>query len=125
MLDLSAFAKRSAEAAQDLAEAVSLGAPPTPQGVPGAPPGPQGSPAPLPRPSAPVGPLQGSPQSPLAVKPTPASPLEMMPAFKSPTFASMLQGEVGRQGPVGFALGGRVQRNLAVGGPVDFDFSCR
>lgn len=112
MIDLSAFAKRSAEAAQDLAEAVSLGGPPKPPAAPGAPPG---GAAPPPMPPAPVGPLQGSGQPSLAVKPTPTSPLEMMPAFKSPTFASMLQGEVGRQGPVGFAEGGRV----------NFDFRCR
>jgi hypothetical protein len=53
------------------------------------------------------------------------SPLQMMPAFKSPTFASMLQAETGKHGPVGFAAGGRVQRDLAVDGPANLDFSCR
>jgi hypothetical protein len=129
-----AFSQKVAEAAKELAEALSITQPPAPPGappfgatpMPGAPPAPQGPPPAggLPQggppPMPPAGglaapsPMEQMPAPPLV---TAANPLQGLPSFKSPPMAAFLQKAAGSQGPVGFAKGGRVrnpQRSLAV-----------
>jgi len=121
-----AFSQKVAEAAKELAEAMSITQPPAPPApptppVPGASPAPQGPPMPQggPPPMPPAGGLAAQPpgaQMPAPPKVTAANPLQGLPSFKSPPMAAFLQKAAGAQGPVGFAKGGRVnlQRSLAV-----------
>lgn len=99
---------RAARAAQDLREALSLGAPaPEWGGEPMPSQALQPLPAPLAQhPPTPPGAPQGALSAPLQ---RPAlSPLQTMSDFRSPPVAAALQGAVGREGPVGFADGGFV-----------------
>ncbi len=103
------------KAAQDIAEALSLG---PPMGAP--PPQPMGAPPPAlgPQPPAPAGP-QGQPSMGALGGGMPQqrpamSPLQAMPSFKSPPMAAALQAAEGMKGhpamnrPTGFAEGGFV-----------------
>lgn len=106
----SSLAQRAQQAALDLQEALSVMRPPAaPPGAPQGPGGPQGGPAPPPGPQGPPGgppgPAQAAPG--LGPKQSP-SPLQATTSFKSPPMESFLQGAVGREGPIGFARGGRV-----------------
>lgn len=97
-----------ARAAWDIREALNFsGGEPLPPQVP----------APLPAPLQPHPPMQpGMPQqrpqgalsAPMPQQRPGVSPLQTMQDFKSPPVAAALQGAVGREGPVGFAAGGRV-----------------
>lgn len=101
---------RAMQASQELSEALSLNPPAAPPGAPpaapGSPPGPMGAPAPQGPPGAPP-----EPKGQLGLGPNQnPSPLQATPSFKSPPMEAFLQKAAGRaqQGPVGFALGGRV-----------------
>lgn len=89
-MGLGGLAQRTQQTAADIAEALSVAAPPPPAGAP----------SPAPQPGLP-------PPSPngLAVQPPPRDPgaamLGTMTDFKSPPLAAALQGARGAQGPTG------------------------
>lgn len=95
MQSVGGLAQRTQQTAADIAEALSVAAPPTaPQGIPprGVSPAPGGGPAP-------------SPGNGFAVQPPARDPgaamLGTMSDFRSPPLAAALQGARGAQGPTG------------------------
>lgn len=103
------FVVRAQRAGRDIMEALSVVHPPAqlaPQPAGGA----MGSPHPPPQPMAPNGaqPSMRPPGQPMPDKRPALTALATMPDFRSPPMAAALQGAAGREGPVGFAAGGRV-----------------
>lgn len=88
-MQLGGLAQRTQQTAADIAEALSVAAPPPQNGQPA----PQATPAPMPSGNG------------FAVQPPPRDPgasmLGTMTDFKSPPLAAALQGARGAQGPTG------------------------